>query len=209
MSPVQLALRTSVSSTSVTVIAPGVGCSITSTTTVSTTGATGCFTFRTAFFTDARLGLALATTRFAVLATLRALPRLAEVALRSLARLCTFDPFLRLAMIDPLDWLLCVTSYPQDIADQMTNGSLGNLSNEFLNQLERHRVSVRENMAIPVNTISETGALHDADRKHPESGQIKFVYRHFRLETCSANVARYQCHGRTIPDQNCACAQVT
>src|SRR6516165_7563901 len=77
------------------------GCSITSTATVSTTGATGCFTFRAAFFTGAGLGLALATTRFAVLATLRALPRLAEFALRSLARLCTFDPFLRLAMIGP------------------------------------------------------------------------------------------------------------
>jgi hypothetical protein len=100
--PVQLALRTSVSSTSVTVITPGAGCSITSTMTVSTTGATGCFTFRAAFFTGAGLGLALATTRFAVLATLRALPRLAEFALRSLARLCTFDPFLRLAMIAPV-----------------------------------------------------------------------------------------------------------
>ena len=27
-------------------------------------------------------------------------------------------------------------------------------------------------MAIPVNTITETGALHDADRKHPEYGFI-------------------------------------
>src|SRR6516165_8137714 len=91
----QLALRISVAST-------GTGCSITSAATVSTTGAIGCcFTFRAVFFTDARLGLALATARFAVLATLRALLRLAEFALRSLARLCTFDPFLRLAMIDP------------------------------------------------------------------------------------------------------------
>ena len=73
-----------------------------STATVSTTGAIGCcFTFRAVFFTDARLGLALATVRFAVLATLRALLRLAEFALGSLARLCTFDPFLRLAMIGP------------------------------------------------------------------------------------------------------------
>ena len=47
-------LRTSVSSTSVTVIAPGAGWSITSTATVSTTGATGCFTFRTAFLTERR-----------------------------------------------------------------------------------------------------------------------------------------------------------
>jgi len=27
-------------------------------------------------------------------------------------------------------------------------------------------------MAIPVSTIIETGALHDADRKHPEYGFI-------------------------------------
>jgi hypothetical protein len=102
MPPVQLALR--VSSTSVTVITPGAGCSITSTATVSatasTTGATGCFTFRAAFFTGARLGLALATV-FAR-AALCALPRLAEFARRSLARLCAFDPFLRLAMIRPV-----------------------------------------------------------------------------------------------------------
>jgi hypothetical protein len=83
----------------VTVITPGARCSIASTATVSTTGATGCFTFRAAFFTGARLGLALATVRFAAFATLRALPRLAE--LRSFARFCTFDAFLRLAMIRP------------------------------------------------------------------------------------------------------------
>jgi hypothetical protein len=48
------------------------------------------------------LGLGLATVRFsafAALAALRALPRLAE--LRSFARFCTFDAFLRLAMIRP------------------------------------------------------------------------------------------------------------
>jgi len=101
----QLALRTSVSSTSETAITPGAGCSITSTTAVSTTGATGCCTFRAAFFTGAGLGLALVAVRFAALATLRALPRLVEFALRSFARLCTFDPFLRLAMIDPPVWL--------------------------------------------------------------------------------------------------------
>src|SRR5215468_9026477 len=89
-------------STSVTVIGPGAGCPITSTAAVSTTGATGCFTFRAVFFTGAGLGLALATVRFAALATLRALLRLAEFPRRSLARLCTFDPFLRLAMIGPL-----------------------------------------------------------------------------------------------------------
>ena len=27
-------------------------------------------------------------------------------------------------------------------------------------------------MAIPVSTITETGALHDVDRKHPEYGFI-------------------------------------
>jgi hypothetical protein len=55
--------------------------------------------FRAAFFTGERLGLTLIAVRFAAFATLRALPRLAELALRSLARPCTFDPFLRLAMI--------------------------------------------------------------------------------------------------------------
>jgi hypothetical protein len=81
----QLALRTSVSSTSVTAITPGAGCSITSAATVSTTGATGCFTFR-ATFLGAGLGLALATARFAALAALRALLRLADFALRSSQR---------------------------------------------------------------------------------------------------------------------------
>jgi hypothetical protein len=47
---------------------------------------------------------------------LRALLRLADFALRSLARPCTFDPFLRLAMIGPL-WLVCVTSYPSPLQE--------------------------------------------------------------------------------------------
>jgi hypothetical protein len=84
----------------VTLITSGAGCSITPATVVSTTGATGCFTFRAAFFTGVRLGLALATVL--AWAVLRALPRFAEFLLRSLARLCTFDPFLRLAMIRPV-----------------------------------------------------------------------------------------------------------
>jgi hypothetical protein len=87
----------------VIVITPGAGCSITSTATVSTTGVTGGFTFRAAFFTGAGLGLALATVRFGAFVALdtpRALPRLAE--LRSFAGFCTFDAFLRLAMIAPL-----------------------------------------------------------------------------------------------------------
>jgi hypothetical protein len=83
----------------VTVITPEAGCSTTSTATVSTTGATGGLTFRATFFAGAGLGLALAAVRFAAFATLRALPRLAE--LRSFARFCTFDAFLRLAMIRP------------------------------------------------------------------------------------------------------------
>ena len=90
----------------------------------------GCFTFRAAFFIGEGLGLALATVRFVAFAladldALRALPRLAEF------RFCTFDPFLRLAMVGPLVWFVCVTSYPQGMADQTTNRSLGNLSNEF------------------------------------------------------------------------------
>jgi hypothetical protein len=81
-------------------------------------------TFGAAFFTVTRLGLALTTVRFgafAALDTLRALPRLAEFPLRSFARFCTFDAFLRLAMIEPL-WLLPYQAYPQGIADQRTNG---------------------------------------------------------------------------------------
>ena len=103
--PVQLAFR--VSSISVIVITPGAGCSIRSTMTVSATEVTGRFTFGAAFFTAAGLGLALATVRFVAFAfadldALRALPRLAEVPLRNFARFCTFDRFLRLAMIAPL-----------------------------------------------------------------------------------------------------------
>ena len=93
-----------VSSNSVTVITPGIGSSITSTTTVST-GEVGCFIrcifFRAASFFAACLAFALVLVRFAAfrradLDALRALPRPA-------ARfLCTFDGFFRLAMLDPL-----------------------------------------------------------------------------------------------------------
>jgi hypothetical protein len=108
----------------VTIITPEAGCSSTSTATVSTTGATGCFTFRAAFFTGAGLGLALATVRFVAFATLdalRALPRLAEFPLRSFARFCTFDAFLRLAMTEP-PLVVALAGYAQGIADQRTNG---------------------------------------------------------------------------------------
>jgi hypothetical protein len=110
----------------VTVITPGAGCSITSTATVSTTGVTGCFTFRAAFFTGAGFGLALATVRFVAFAafdTLRAFPRLAEFPLRSFARFCTFDAFLRLAMIDP-PGCMSATGYSHGIDDQRTNGQI-------------------------------------------------------------------------------------
>jgi hypothetical protein len=124
--PVQLALR--ISSTSVTVITPGAGCSITSTATVSTTGVTGGFTFRAAFFTGAGLGFALATVRFAgaALAALRALPRLAE--LRSFARFCTFDAFLRLAMIRPRSGWWSAT---HDVGSKRRGNGSSELSPDF------------------------------------------------------------------------------
>jgi hypothetical protein len=92
---------------------------MTSTATVSTTGTTGCFTFRVAFFTGVRLGLALATVR------LRALPRLAEFPLRSFARFCTFDCFLRLAMIAPASVWCSI----QCIRSKDNRQCPGNLSN--------------------------------------------------------------------------------
>jgi hypothetical protein len=64
----------------------------------------GCFIRRAAFFTGVRLGLALATARFAALDTLRVLRRL--FPLGSFPRFCTFDRFLRLAMIVPLVGIL-------------------------------------------------------------------------------------------------------
>jgi hypothetical protein len=58
------------------------GCSI-----ISIAGAAGGFTFRAAFFTGARLVLALAAALvFAALATLRALPRLAVLPFGSFPR---------------------------------------------------------------------------------------------------------------------------
>jgi hypothetical protein len=97
---VQLAWRISVSSTTVTVITPGAGCSLTPTATLSTAGATG----RAAFFTGMRLGLALATARFAA-----DFPRAAFDSFLALGRafapfrFWTFDDcFLRFAMVEPL-----------------------------------------------------------------------------------------------------------
>ena len=130
----QLALRTSVSSTSVTAITGG-GCSITSTATVSTAASMGCLIRRAALFTGARLGLALATARFAAFATfatLRALLRLAEFALRSFARPCTFDPFLRFAMI-----ALWSGSCSPTRIDSPSPGKLSNASYQQDRSLER------------------------------------------------------------------------
>src|SRR6516165_3038426 len=87
--------------------------------TVSTTGATGGFTFRAAFFTGARLDLALAAVRSAALGTLRALPRTVAAFL-----FCAFDCFLRLAMIRPV-----LVSGPQCIDARSL--SPGNLSNDL------------------------------------------------------------------------------
>ena len=68
--------------------------------------ATGRLVRRTAFFTRFLFDLAFSTVWFlaCALAVLRALPRLAGFPLRSFARFCTFDPLLRLAMIDPSNW---------------------------------------------------------------------------------------------------------
>jgi hypothetical protein len=95
---------------------PGAGCSITSTATVSTTGVTGRFTFRATFFAGMRLGLALATVRFAAL---RALPLLGEFRFGSFPRFCAFDCFLRLAITVPLFWLVL---HQLIVSDQKTTG---------------------------------------------------------------------------------------
>ena len=135
----QLALRTSVSSTSVTVITPGAGCSITSTATVSTTGATGCLIRRATFFTAAaRLDLALATV-FAAEA-LPALARLAGFLLGSFPRFWAFDCFLRLAMIVPLFWLALCAKH--SVGSKEARPSPDNPLNELSTELERARVGV-------------------------------------------------------------------
>jgi hypothetical protein len=59
---------------------------------------TGCFALRATFFTGVRLGFAFATVRFAAFDGLRALACAVALLL-----FCAFNPFLRLAMIDP--WL--------------------------------------------------------------------------------------------------------
>jgi hypothetical protein len=75
---------------------------------------------RAAFFTGARFGLALATVRVFARARLWALPRLAELPFRSFARFCTFDPLLRLAMIDSL----CLVLSNAAMFDQSQTGRM-------------------------------------------------------------------------------------
>jgi hypothetical protein len=88
----------------VTVITPGAGCSITSTATVSIAGATDCLIRRAAFFTGARLGLALATVGFIAFTAFDGLRAFGRAVAPFL--ICTFDCFLRLAMINPLVWFV-------------------------------------------------------------------------------------------------------
>ena len=95
----------------------------------------GCLIRRAGFFTGERLGLALATARFAAFATfatLRALLRLTEFALRSFARPCTFDPFLRFAMI-----ALWSGSCSATRIDSPSPGKLSNASYQQDRSLER------------------------------------------------------------------------
>jgi hypothetical protein len=100
---------------------------------------TGCFTFRAAFFAGACLGLALATVRFAAFATLRALARLAEFPLCNFARLCTFDPFLRLAMIVPCSGWCFATHF---VGSKEARPSPVKPPNELSTELERARAGV-------------------------------------------------------------------
>ena len=77
-------------------------------------GPTGNRPFRTTFFARARLGLALATVRFAAL---RALPRAIAAFL-----LGAFDCFLRLAMISPV----LIRASPRIDAGSPSSGNLSN-----------------------------------------------------------------------------------
>lgn len=89
-------------------VTPGADCSITS--------ATGRLIRRAVFFAGVDLVCLAAFAR----ATLRALPRLTGLPLRSFARFCTFDPLLRLAMIDPL-WVVLRNAL---MSDQSQTGKM-------------------------------------------------------------------------------------
>jgi hypothetical protein len=88
----------------VTVITPGAGRSITSTATLSSAGAVGCFI---CFFAGARLGLALATVRFTTAFPRAALDNFLALGCALAPFLFwTFDDcFLRLAIVGSLFWL--------------------------------------------------------------------------------------------------------
>ena len=146
------------------VITPGAGCSIRSTTTVSTTGFfTRRTTFGAAFFTGAGLGLALATVRFvtfAALATLRALPRLAELC--RFARFCTFARFLRLAMIDPLV-----------LRDDTTVQVAARYQTRVINRSQRVPELLRRSYAAKTSECDKEGGERDRAWVHnPTTGAI-------------------------------------
>ena len=129
------------------VIIPGAGCSITSTAAVSATAATGCFTFRAAFFPGALFGLVLATARLvafarATLDSLRAIPRVADFA-PNFPLFCTFDRS-RLAMIPWSGW--CSDA-----------GSKDN----------------RPSAATHQNELSTDGLAHGSGRKRPRKPRIR------------------------------------
>ena len=65
----------------------------------------------------------LATVRFAAFVSLRVLARLAEFPPRCCARFCTFDPFLRLAMIRPRSLVCCSTTHDAGSKDNRPSPS--------------------------------------------------------------------------------------
>jgi hypothetical protein len=81
------------------------------------------------------------------LAALRALPRLAE--LRSFARFCTFDAFLRLAMIDP-SGLVCAScnARSKDTWPSPGNPSYGLLTGRFAGLFRFGGERLKANAAI-------------------------------------------------------------
>jgi hypothetical protein len=146
-------------------LSSGAGCSITSAATVSTTGATP---FRAAFFTGARLGLALATIRFAFpradLTALRALLRLAEFCPRRLARIFNFD---RLAMIVPV----LVGACPIHSVGSKANGQLGKRQIASYQQIAAHCGAERTRPSL--RDIS--GALFDRGYERLSANPIRRV----------------------------------
>jgi hypothetical protein len=113
---------------------------------------TGCFTFRATFFTGAGFGLAFAAVGFVIFAAfdgLRALPRTVTAFL-----FCAFDPFLRLAMIDPLS--------PSGAPHRIDAGSAspGNLSNELSTDRVVSAPSPPLHSALTITTSRPLPPLH-------------------------------------------------